>query len=50
MKKRNRMDIYWEKVLLFLHPEIIKMEVKVIRLEKCRTNKERDWSKDHLCV
>jgi predicted metalloprotease len=31
-----------EKVLLFLNPEIIKMEGKVLRLEKCSTNKERE--------
>jgi predicted metalloprotease len=56
LRKRSR--VYEEKkqtgyILgesLLLHPEIIKMEGKVIRLEKCSTNKERDWSKDHLCV
>jgi predicted metalloprotease len=31
-----------ENVLLFLNPEIIKMEGKVLRLEKCSTNKERE--------
>jgi predicted metalloprotease len=31
----------WEKILLFLNPEIIKMEGKVLRMEKCGTKKER---------
>jgi predicted metalloprotease len=31
-----------ENVLLFLNPKIIKMEGKVLRLEKCGTKKERE--------
>jgi len=42
MIKRNRTGHTLENVLLFLNLEIIKMEGKVLRLEKCSTNKERE--------
>ena len=32
----------WERILLFLNPKIIKMEGKVLRMEKCGINKERE--------
>ena len=39
--ERKQTGYTLENVLLFLNPEIITMEGKVLRLEKCSTNKER---------